>query len=124
MARSASPPRAWSPAKIRAAAAGPAVRASDGVYYGLDASAVARACAGADLFLNVSGACWLRDEYRTARVAAYLDSDPCYSQAKLAAVDAGETDPEVVRSAELIRNEITKHHTMLGHVLNQMRKVS
>ena len=79
------------------------VRASDGSYHGLDAAAVARACAGADLFLNVSGACWLRDEYRTARVAAYLDSDPCYSQAKLAAVDAGETDPEVVRSAGLIR---------------------
>ena len=54
--------------------------------------AVARACAGADLFLNVSGACWLRDAYRAARVTAYVDTDPCYSQAKLAAVEAGMAD--------------------------------
>ncbi len=79
------------------------VRASDGTHHGLDAAAVERLCAGTDLFLNVSGACWLRDTYRSARVAAYLDSDPCYSQAKLAAVDAGETDPELVLSADLIR---------------------
>jgi hypothetical protein len=79
------------------------VREANGTHHGLDAAAVARVCAGADLFLNVSGACWLRDAYRTARVAAYLDSDPCYSQAKLAAADAGTADAETAQSAELMR---------------------
>ena len=43
------------------------LRAPDGTYHGLDEPAVARACAAADLFLNLSGACWLRDGYRAAR---------------------------------------------------------
>ncbi len=80
-----------------------AVRAVDGTMHGLDEAAVHRACAGADLFLNVSGGCWLREPYRAARVTAYLDSDPSYSQAKLAAVDAGTADDELLRSARLIR---------------------
>ena len=46
-----------------------------------------RFCRGADLFLNVSGCCWLRDEYRGARRTAYLDSDPGYTQAKLWAAE-------------------------------------
>jgi hypothetical protein len=80
-----------------------AVRAPDGRYLGMDADAVRRACAGADLFLNVSGACWLRDAYREARIAAYIDTDPCYSQAKLAAVDRGLADELISESAALIR---------------------
>ena len=51
--------------------------------------AVTRFCRSADLFLNVSGSCWLRDEYRGARRTAYLDSDPGYTQAKLLAYDRG-----------------------------------
>ena len=80
-----------------------AVRAPDGRYLGMDEQAVRRACAGADLFLNVSGACWLRDAYREARIAAYIDTDPCYSQAKLAAVDRGVADELISESAALIR---------------------
>ena len=75
----------------------------DGTLVGLDEASVARACAGADLFLNLSGACWLRDAYRGARVTAYVDTDPCYSQAKLAATEAGVADRAVARSAALIR---------------------
>ena len=48
--------------------------------------------ASADLFLNVSGSCWLRDEYRGARRTAYLDSDPGYTQAKLWAAERGVRD--------------------------------
>ncbi len=77
--------------------------APDGRYLGMDEQAVRRACAGADLFLNVSGACWLRDAYREARIAAYIDTDPCYSQAKLAAVDGGVADELISESAALIR---------------------
>jgi hypothetical protein len=80
-----------------------AVRGGDGTLVGLDEASVARACAGADLFLNLSGACWLRDAYRGARVTAYVDTDPCYSQAKLAATEAGVADRAVARSAALIR---------------------
>jgi hypothetical protein len=80
-----------------------AVRRPDGTLVGLDEASLARACAGADLFLNLSGSCWLRDAYRAARVAAYVDTDPCYSQAKLAATDAGIADEETARSARLIR---------------------
>jgi hypothetical protein len=80
-----------------------ALRGPDGRWHGLDEAAVARACAGADLFLNVSGACWLREPYRAARVTAYVDTDPGYSQAKLAAVAAGTASESVRYSVDLIR---------------------
>src|SRR5213593_309203 len=79
------------------------LRAPDGTYHGLDEPAVARACAAADLFLNLSGACWLRDAYRAARVKAYVDTDPGYSQAKIAAVDAGVADESTRFSVDLMR---------------------
>src|SRR5207247_2470514 len=79
------------------------LRAPDGTYHGLDEAAVARACAAADLFLNLSGSCWLRDAYRAARVKAYVDTDPGYSQAKLAAVEAGVADDSVRFSVNLVR---------------------
>ena len=79
------------------------LRAPDGTYHGLDEPAVARACAAADLFLNLSGACWLRDAYRAARVKAYVDTDPGYSQARMAAVDAGVADESIRFSVNLIR---------------------
>jgi hypothetical protein len=55
----------------------------DGVYHGAALAAVERFCRQADLFLNISGSCWLRERYQGARRNAFLDSDPCYSQAKL-----------------------------------------
>src|SRR2546427_7016154 len=79
------------------------LRAPDGTFHGLDEAGVARACAAADLFLNLSGSCWLRDAYRAARVKAYVDTDPGYSQAKLAAVEAGVADDPIRFSVELIR---------------------
>ncbi len=80
-----------------------AVRAADGSFHGLDERAVARLCAGTDLFLNLSGSCWLREPYRAARVKAYVDTDPGYSQAKIAAVDAGTADDDTRFSVDLIR---------------------
>src|SRR2546428_707244 len=79
------------------------LRAPDGTYHGLDEAAVARACAAADLFLNLSGSCWLRDAYRAARVRAYVDTDPGYSQAKIAAVEAGGAGDSGRFSLDLIR---------------------
>ena len=80
-----------------------AFRDSRGAVHGLDHTALLQACRDADLFLNVSGSGWLRDEYRGHGVHAYIDTDPCYSQAKLAAADAGTADPQVRESAAMIR---------------------
>ena len=80
-----------------------AFRDPSGAVHGMDETALRARCRAADLFLNVSGCCWLRDEYRAARVAAYVDTDPCYSQAKLAAADAGTADEHVQYSAAMIR---------------------
>lgn len=81
-----------------------AFRDPHGVVHGLDPTALRRACREADLFLNVSGSGWLRDEYRGSGVHAYVDTDPCYSQAKLAAVDAGCAEAGVRESAAMIRS--------------------
>ena len=80
-----------------------AFRDPGGALHGMGEDDLRRHCRNADLFLNVSGACWLRDEYRGRGVAAYVDTDPCYSQAKLAAADAGTADEHVAYSAAMIR---------------------
>jgi hypothetical protein len=79
-------------------------RALDGAHYGLAEAAVSRFCRQADLFLNVSGCCWFREAYRGARVAAYVDTDPGYSHAKLAAVAQGTASAEDAYSVDLIRS--------------------
>src|SRR5262249_9813829 len=79
------------------------VRAPDGTQHGLGSAAVRRFCATAGLFLNLSGACWLREEYRGARRTAYLDSDPGYTQAKLWAAEHGCATEDQLFSVDLIR---------------------
>jgi hypothetical protein len=71
-------------------------------YHGMDELAVHRFCSSADLFLNVSGCCWLRDGYRGARRTIYLDTDPGYSQAKLAAAERGTATGDELYSVDLI----------------------
>ncbi len=80
-----------------------AVRGPDGTLHGMAEDALARACAGTDLLLNLSGAAWLREPYRAARVKAYVDTDPGYSQAKIATVDAGGGDEAMRFSVDLMR---------------------
>ncbi len=80
-----------------------AFRDPRGRVHGLDEGALVRRCREADLFLNVSGSCWLRDEYRGRGVRAYVDTDPCYSQAKLALAADGAADALVHESAAMIR---------------------
>lgn len=90
-------------ARIDAADLTWAVRAPDGAVHGPGAAAVGTFCRGADLFLNVSGSCWLRDEYRGARRTAYLDTDPGFTQATLQAVERGAASDEQRFSAALVR---------------------
>ena len=82
-----------------------AVRAADGRWYGWDGEAVARFCDRADLFLNLSGACWLRDAYRSARVLAYVDTDPGYTQGLLASAEA----PDASESARFSARQVRAH---------------
>jgi hypothetical protein len=51
-------------------------RAADGQTYGLEPTCVAAAVADAELFLNVSGGCLLRDEYLPCRRKVLIDTDP------------------------------------------------
>jgi hypothetical protein len=81
-----------------------AVRVPDGTFHGAGREAVTSFCRSADLFLNVSGSCWLRDEYRGATCTAYLDSDPGYTQAKLLAQERGEATDDQSFSVTLIRH--------------------
>lgn len=66
-----------------------AFRDLHGVLHGLSEAELTRRCRGADLLLNVSGALWFREAYRGARVTAYYDSDPLYTQAGVVAVEEG-----------------------------------
>ena len=51
-------------------------RAYDDRTYGMDAEDVVEVCAGADVLLNVSGGCLLRDEYRRCPRKVFIDTDP------------------------------------------------
>src|SRR5262249_29722226 len=51
-------------------------RAADGRTFGLDRSKFLRVVADADLFLNISGGCLLRDEYMTCQRKVLIDTDP------------------------------------------------
>jgi hypothetical protein len=51
-------------------------RADNGRTYGVDPAALAGVVAEADLFLNVSGGCLLREEYLTCRRKVFVDTDP------------------------------------------------
>ena len=57
----------------------------DGSYYGRSAEEVRRFCAGADLYLNLSGGSWFwRDEYAHIPHSAFIDSDPAFTQLAIA----------------------------------------
>lgn len=79
------------------------LRAPDSTYHGASLADVRRFCDRADVLLNVSGCCWLREEYRGARRKIYLDTDPGYSHAKLAAVADGSATEDERFSVDLIR---------------------
>ena len=65
---------------------------ADGNYHGKSQEEALSIVASTDLFVNVSGACWLRPEYRAIPVKVFIDSDPMFTQVGLASVsnDASE----------------------------------
>ncbi|HET6202818.1 MAG TPA: glycosyltransferase family 1 protein [Planctomycetota bacterium] len=61
----------------------------------------------ADLFLNISAACWMREEYLAARRLAFLDSDPMYTQASVPGYRTGAVDAEARERVErLLRHDV------------------
>lgn len=56
----------------------------EGAVYGMDRKDLDRYLASADFFLNVSGVLPLREEYLQAPVKAVIDTDPVFTQVKVA----------------------------------------
>lgn len=84
-------------------------RDAGGSTFGKSWSEVVEFCRTADLFLHISGSCWMRDEYLAAKTVALLDSDPMYTQASVPDYLSGEID-EVSR--ERIEN-MRRHDVFL-----------
>jgi hypothetical protein len=80
-----------------------AFRDARGAMHGLSEDEVTRRCRAADLFLNVSGAVWFRDAYRGARVTAYYDSDPLYTQAGVVSFEEKGGDEDQARTVGWFR---------------------
>jgi hypothetical protein len=58
--------------------------------------------ANADLLLNVSGACWLRPEYRNCPTTVYVDTDPGYTQQSVSEALSGRGDDALATKVDLI----------------------
>ena len=91
-------------------AVGPAMRrrrsfrSPIGEYFGLTEREIETVCNQADLFINVSGCCWLRDRYQGCARKLYIDTDPLYTQYQLEAMRRGTATKDQAYSVNLIRN--------------------
>jgi hypothetical protein len=56
----------------------------EGATWGASPDEARRFCASADLLVNVSGVIPLREEYLAPRVRAFIDTDPVFTQVKIA----------------------------------------
>ncbi len=78
-------------------------RDANGRCFGLSPERVRRFCRSADVFLNISASCWMRDEYFAADRVAFLDSDPMYTQASLADVASGHAPSDAIARVATLR---------------------
>ena len=79
-------------------------RSPIGEYFGLSEREIETVCNQADLFINVSGCCWLRDRYQGCARKLYIDTDPLYTQHQLEAMRRGTATKDQAYSVNLIRN--------------------
>lgn len=83
-------------------------RDSAGQSYGAGWARVVDFCRSADLFVLISGSCFMREEYFAASRVIFIDSDPVYTQGSFLAAlkDSGDpidpADHEVRARAEMI----------------------
>jgi hypothetical protein len=62
-------------------------------------------CRSADLFLHISGSCWMRDEYFAASRVVLIDSDPFYTQAAIRDAFVKVSDAHCRFRAEILRHD-------------------
>ena len=79
-------------------------RSPIGEYFGLTEREIETVCNQADLFINVSGSCWLRDRYQGCARKLYIDTDPLYTQHQLEAMRRGTATTDQAYSVNLICN--------------------
>lgn len=72
------------------------LRDAAGQTFGKPWPEVAAFCKSADLFLHISAACDLKDEYLSAKVVAFLDSDPMYTQVGMLGGKGDTINPDSV----------------------------
>ncbi|MFW6058689.1 MAG: glycosyltransferase family protein [Phycisphaeraceae bacterium] len=78
-------------------------RDATGQTFGKDWPQAKAFCRDADLFINVSASCWMREEYFAARRVAFIDSDPMYTQASVPAYLDGTLDEAGRGRIEMLR---------------------
>jgi len=71
--------------------------------YGLRWDQVVGFCSTADLFLNISASCWMRDEYYRAHRVAFIDSDPMYTQASVPDYLSGSIDDAARARVDMLK---------------------
>ncbi len=75
----------------------------DGLTWGWDWKRVADFCRSADLFINISASCHMREEYFAAARTVFIDSDPMYTQAPMPEYAAGKlTDSKSREQVEMM----------------------
>ena len=87
-------------------------RDGSGADYGRSWAEVVAFCASADLFLHVSFAQWMRDEYYAANRVVFVDSDPMCTQADVMfeQVTLPEEEIERIEGEERVRLERLRRH--------------
>lgn len=78
-------------------------RDATGETFGRSWEDVVEFCRSADLFLNISASCWMREEYFAADRVAFLDSDPMYTQASIPDYVSGEIDDDARTRVDMLR---------------------
>lgn len=79
------------------------LRDAGGETFGRSWFDVIRYVREADLLINISASCWMRDEYFACRRLAFIDSDPMYTQASVPAYLAGTAGEEERQRVEMLR---------------------
>ena len=82
-------------------------RDASGATFGKPWPKVVEFCRSADLFLNISASCWMRDEYFAASRTAFIDSDPMYTQASVPGyVEGNIVDEDRARVDMLLAHDV------------------
>lgn len=74
-----------------------------GKTYGRTWNKVVQFCQDADLFINISASCWMREEYFAAHKVAFIDSDPMYTQSSVPGYLVDSIDDHARSQVDMIR---------------------